>query len=147
MIQMAVLVMVMMSKAVNGQSSACPNSTDILPCTCQESGSAGLIELDCFSREINDLRASQILDVFLSSTEATNSLEWVYFYNNLITRVPDQIKFFPRLVYITLNYNLITSIESGTFNFSSTLDYLGLDANQIVSIEPGTFQGSFNLHQ
>ena len=136
--------MMVMSKAVKGQSSVCPNSTDILPCICKDSSYvAGFIELNCAGREINDLRASQILDVFLSSTEATNLLGSAYFFNNKLTRVPNQIKFFPRLVNVTLNYNSIASLESETFNFSSTVNYLGLDSNQISSIEPGAFQGSF----
>ena len=42
------------------------------------------------------LRKSQILDIFLSSAEATNiSLGSAYFSNKMLNRVPNMIKFFP----------------------------------------------------
>lgn len=78
----------------------------------------------------------------LLSTPGISPVSILFLSNNLLTRVPDQIRFFPKLITANLDYNKLTSIDSGAFNFTSKLSYLNIFGNQIATIDPGAFLGS-----
>ena len=61
-----------------------------------------------------------------------------------MSRVPDQIRHFPLLTAINLDFNNISAIETETFNFTDvTLQFLNLANIQLKSIAPLAFQGKF----
>ena len=62
-----------------------------------------------------------------------------------MTRVPDQIRHFPLLTAINLDFNNISAIETETFNFTDVtlIQFLNLANIQLKSIAPGEFQGKF----
>jgi hypothetical protein len=71
-------------------------------------------------------------------------------FNNSLTRVPEQIRLFPRLVRISLATNKLRTIERSVY-FPPTIEvmeHIGLDYqseledidNHLSKIEPGAFQ-------
>lgn len=124
-------------------AGVCPPPGKISPCSCSDLGSEGLVvQLQCQSVNLDDAKASQILDTMLSWPRAS-PLRLLTMYNNRLTLVPTQLPKFPMLNKIDLSYNQITSIKSNAFNFSSTtLTWLNLNNNPISSIQKGAFQGN-----
>jgi Leucine-rich repeat (LRR) protein len=61
--------------------------------------------------------------------------------HNRLTRIPAQIRRFPQLDHIDLDYNNISFIHSGAFKFTKTLQKLSLKSNLLKEIEAGAFQG------
>ena len=71
--------------------------------------------------------------------------ELYLFVNELLTRVPVQIRSFTQLELADFSENSITSIESGAFNLADAanpLSFLDLGFNQLTTIAPGAFKGS-----
>lgn len=127
---------------MKGQDIVCPNPDDFSPCSCFDLYGQGLTSyLWCFSRSLNDSRASEILSAFLTVTPAITPLGGVTFYNNSLTRVPIEIALLSQLKEANFYSNQITSIQSGAFNFVPNLGDLDFANNQLSSIEPGAFQG------
>ena len=91
----------------------CPPAADYAPCDCEERN--GTITLTCDMRNLNDSQVSDILDAFLT-TPGVSPVGDLNLYQNRLTRVPTQIKFFDQLKRVTLQENSITSVESGAFN-------------------------------
>ena len=123
-------------------AAVCPSANVILPCTCSQY-TTNTTQLDCNSLNLIDSQASEILDAYLSSP-GVSPVGQLYLSNNNLTRVPVQVKSFTQLEYAILDYNSITSIESGAFNASDAanpLRYLFLDGNQLTKIAPGAFKG------
>ena len=135
------LFIVVVAAVVEVMAGVCPPPGEIAPCSCTDLGNEGLVvQLNCRSVNLDDARASQILDTMLSWPRAS-PLRLLDMFNNRLTRVPSQLPKFPMLNNIDLSYNQIASIKSNTFNFSSTLSSLNLNFNPISSIQKGAFQG------
>ena len=129
----------------------CPPAADYAPCDCREERN-GTIYLDCGMRNLNNSQVSDILDAFLT-TPGVSPVGDLNLYQNRLTRVPTQIKFFDQLRQVSLQENSITSVESGAFNatfpggqnssFNYFLPNLNLELvwNQITTIAPGAFKG------
>ena len=119
----------------------CPPAQYYRPCSCNSWGDDAAW-LFCFNLDLNDTKTSQILSAFLSSQSVISPLGAVTLNDNKLTKVPDEIKFFSRLVYVNLAGNNIRTIQRGAFNFTSTADRVLLYENEINFIEPGAFQGN-----
>ena len=131
---------------VNGQADiVCPDPADFSPCTCFDLYGFGLTSfLWCLSRGLNDSQAREILTSFITTPSIT-PLGGVMFYNNSLTRIPDEIHLLPQLVEANFQDNNIVSVQSGAFNFVKNLGDLDLASNQISTIEPGAFQGEIQI--
>jgi hypothetical protein len=127
---------------VIGQQLVCPPAQYYRPCSCNSWGDDAAW-LFCFNLDLNDTKTSQILSAFISNQSGISPLGAVTLNNNKLTKVPDEIKFFPRLVYVNLAGNNIRTIQRGAFNFTSTADHVLLFENEISFIEPGAFQGIY----
>ena len=130
---------------VEAAAVVCPGPEAYSPCTCYEYGNQpGTIYLYCGEKNLNDSRASEILDAFLT-TPGVSPLGNVCFSSNQLTRVPHQLHLFPQLDFVWLNDNNIsTPIQSGAFNFNvkdAPVKNLDLQRSQLTSIAPGAFQG------
>ena len=129
----------------------CPSNRELIsPCTCENLGlgSTGSIHLDCSSGNLDDKKASDIFNAFLSYANVS-LLTSLTLYNNSLTRIPEQIRLFPRLVRMSLSTNKFKSVERSVY-FPQTvefLEHLGLDYNQISTIEPGAFQSTVFLYR
>ena len=95
----------------------CPPETAYTPCYCNEY-SPGVLTL--LGRNLGDSRISEILDAFLlnDNINGSSALGELELDLNQLTRVPDQIKYFPQLTLVSLDFNLITSLDSVAFNFT-----------------------------
>jgi len=94
----------------------------------------------CAGFDLDDIRVSQILNAFFSlgidAPITSLSLD-----SNQLTRVPDQISLFSKLEYLNLNYNLITTVTTGSLNIAVPFE-LELQYNPTLTIiEAGAFQG------
>lgn len=116
----------------------CPLVADYTPCDCITYFGDTLL-LDCYNKNLDDTKTSRILNAFLQ--DGISPLGAVRLWANQLTRVPDQIKLFPKLSYADFLNNPITSIQSNSFNFNARLENLNLGYNRLTSIEPGAFQG------
>jgi hypothetical protein len=135
------------SAVLRGEAAiVCPPLNTISPCKCEEySGKPGTIQLDCYNQNVNDSMANQILDFFLT-TPGVSPIGYLTLGLNRLTFVPSQIRFFSQLVEIHLFGNLITSIESGAFDFTNVANFipvLELYTNKLTTIAPGAFKGCF----
>ena len=95
--------------------------------------------------EINDEAMERILQWILESPTA-NTLERLEIHHNALTRVPLQIVSFKNLRDLRLHqYNHISTIRSGNFDFSQSSNILNLNLESIGvhTIEPASFQGKF----
>lgn len=123
----------------------------IAPCICENYGpdNNGSVHLDCSNQLLDDKKTSDIFDAFLLYADI-NLLVSLTLFNNSLTRVPEQIRLFPRLVRISLATNKLRTIERALY-FPPTIEFMehiGLDYqsekedtyNQISQIEPGAFQ-------
>ena len=126
----------------------CPLPSEYSPCDCREPTllvDQGTIVLDCNRRDLDDAAVSKILDKFLT-TIGVSPLGYASFTANRLTKVPDQINKFARLLAVALDYNQIATVPTGAFNFVTTLRYLYLSYNQLTTISPGAFQGKFKVN-
>ena len=133
----------------------CPEPSDYLPCECiaDDESNESLIKIDCSSQNINDAKASNILNAFLSNPEVISPLLSVDLQQNQLTAVPDQLRLFEKLVRVNLNQNRISTVKTGSFVFvprnhqedRSRMDVY-LNENQISTIEPDAFQGTPPLY-
>ena len=125
-------------------ATVCPPANAISPCACSQ-WTPTTTYLNCQSRILTDSQASAILDAYLR-TPNVSPVGVLQLSNNLLTRVPDQMKSFTQLEYAFLYNNFFTTIESGSFNAPADAPYplagLSLGANQLTTIEPGAFKGS-----
>ena len=124
-----------------GGEIVCPSPTDYSPCTCTDFYGDGLgVWLNCLNKNVDDDQISLILNSFLS-TPGVSPLKALTLFQCRLNRIPDQLHLLDQLVYLNFEYNNITSIDRGAFNFSIQLEELDLIHNRMVSIEPGAFQG------
>ena len=89
---------------------------------------------------MNDLQMSNVLNAFLSP--GISPVVYLSAYNNLLTKIPNQITNFTQLNQVQLYQNQITAIPTGAFNFlqsSSSYFNLNLFQNKISSVQTGAF--------
>jgi Leucine-rich repeat (LRR) protein len=133
----------LLSSSLAEAAVTCPPIEFYSPCECTEWTGTGTIRLSCFARNLTDSKATEILQVFLTTPEVS-PVGILKLDRNLLTRIPDEIHQFPQLVRVQLDSNNITSIDTaGTFKFTSTapLQLLMLYNTQLTTIAPGAFQG------
>jgi Leucine-rich repeat (LRR) protein len=101
-----------------------------------------MISLDCNSKRLNDSQTGDLLNAFLT-TPGVSQVAWIDLHFNQLTRIPAQIRSFPKLVYIDVSFNTIDVFQSGDFNFvsSNKLTTLWGNGNRLKSIAPGAFEG------
>ena len=121
----------------------CPSTTS--PCVCIEY-LVDTIYLNCGSASLSDTQASTVLNAYL--TAGISPLGYIYMANNQLTKVPDQVQQFPRLVGVELPGNKIATLpSSSTFNMNAKFARISLPMNNLTSIAAGAFQGIFTgLH-
>lgn len=137
------------SVVVNERNSFCPEPELIGPCKCVNYGLEpnNTMALDCKLLNLNDKEASHILNTFIRNSGDFTLLRQVSFWRNLLTKIPQEIRLFPRLTEMNFAYNQIEIIRTADFNFTSPvvdnneLVHVYLDNNQINFIEPGVFDG------
>jgi hypothetical protein len=121
----------------------CPPFLTYAPCICVEiSERPGTIFVDCWDKPLGDSEVSRVLDAFLTTPDIS-PVGWVRLFNTRLTRIPDQMKLFPRLFWADISGNKIPTIDSGAFNFTENLEKLDLLGVELTTIAPGTFGGSF----
>ena len=139
-----ILVMFLMMISASTAAVVCPPDDTYSPCTCYEyTNIPDTIYLYCGNNGLDDLKVSQILDVFLT-TPGVSTLGNLCLFGNRLTRVPDQVHLFPKLDYVWLEENNISSsIQSKAFVFNkeTPLRNLDLQHNQLITIAPGAIQG------
>ena len=142
---LVIIVVVLIVAAVDeAMAGVCPPPGEIAPCSCTDLGSEGLvIQLNCRSANLNDARASQILDKMISWPRVS-PLRYVDFSYNQLTKVPNQLPQFGLLNNVNLNANQITSIKANAFDFVATFTSISLNSNPITSIQEGAFQGKLS---
>ena len=118
----------------------------VSPCYCYQalSQQMGTILVECTQRNLDDLKAAEILDAFLN-TPGVSPVSAVYLSHNQLTRVPKQIsQFHPQLQTVFLDQNEIIAVDlANTFHFTSATgqSYLNLYGNQLTTISAGAFKG------
>ena len=105
----------------------------------------GTLSLVCQSAGLDDSKASTILDSFLDAD--IGSLSGLDFYNNSLTKIPEQIKPFSLLKDIYLSSNQLRVISADSFHFDAALEVLYLSDNPLTTIEPEAFQGSVQINK
>ena len=137
------------SVVVNERNSFCPEPELIGPCKCVNYGLEpnNTMALDCNSLNLNDEEASHILNTFIRNSGDFTLLRQVSFVWNRLTKIPQEIRLFPRLTQMNFGYNQINTIRPVDFSFASPIvgndEMVGvfLGGNIINFIEPGTFDG------
>ena len=120
----------------------CPPPEAYAPCYCGPtiSSKPNVIQLGC-DANLTDSKLNDILDAFLSTPDISTLITLDLRNNQLMTRVPSQVKLFNHLLFTDLYKNAITSIESGTFKFNDKGWHLVLASNQLTTFPPGAFIG------
>ena len=108
------------NSTVNSSTFLCPKAENVSPCLCMHNQEDDTAFLFCEERNLDDDKASKILDAFLN-TPGVNPLGIVLFSANQLTRIPDQLRYFNKLSNVELNNNRISSIEPGTFVFGTQI--------------------------
>ena len=124
-------------------ATVCPPANAISPCDCGRGRDETTTSVVCTSQHLTDSQTSAILDAYLA-TPNVSPVGGIDLYNNLLTRVPVQVKSFTQLQFVNFDDNSITSIESGAFNLADAanpLSFLDLGFNQLTTIAPGAFKG------
>ena len=104
---------------VSSSSFVCPRSQDITPCLCRPNKEDDAAILFCEVSNLDDYKASRILDAFIAKPPGSNKnypLGAIFFSKNRLTRIPDQLRLFNRLINVELDKNNISSIEPSAFN-------------------------------
>ena len=126
-------------------SAQCPPEESYSPCNCYDNDfDDGALKIDCDSRDLDDQKASDILDNIIANLGSSSPLRALRMENNQLTKVPDQIKLLPALQQLYLYQNDIEVITAGSLTFDSAEDLVGL-GTKIKTIEPGAFVGINNL--
>ena len=125
-------------------STHCLNYQSILPCVCEDytDGSVGLY---CEDKALDDARTSEILNTFISTSNAS-LLKTLNLNSNSLTKVPKEMLLFPQLDRVTLSKNQIHSIKAISFKFVVPLKDLYLDGNQLVNFERGAIKGKHHIN-
>lgn len=127
----------------SSSQTICPDSSVVSPCVCSDNNDGLTTQLNCFGRNVNDQKMSDILDYFLAPTTRANPLGYVNLGANPLTQVPYQLPYFRELRTIGLGSNSITNIKTKAFSYNRLCDLLDLRINSINTIAAGAFQGAF----
>lgn len=106
---------------------------------------SALESLSLYGNQLDDDAVQGFLSSILFT--ASSFLSFLDLGSNGLTRIPEEIRSFPRLSRIRLSDNNIQAITSGSFNFvgpwpvSLDFPFIDLDRNGLASIEPEAFQG------
>ncbi len=102
------------------------------PCKCVNFGLKpnNTMALDCNSLNLNDKEASHILYNFIRNSGDFTLLRQVSFWRNRLTKIPQEIRLFPRLTEMNFGYNQIEIIRTADFNFTSPV----VDNNELVRV-------------
>lgn len=125
----------------------CPPAESYYPCQCAQIGTAPTLGYDtlllsCQGQNLNDLRASEILNAFLAP--GVSKLGMIQFGDNKLTYVPRQIKSFYSLIFINLENNAIETIGRSDLSFNIPTYSLSLSNNvKITTIAPFAFEGFY----
>ena len=109
------------------------------------------MELDCGNLNLSSEEASYVINTFILNSNNFTLLRQTSFENNLLTRIPPEIRLFPRLTQLNFGHNLIESISATDFKFplsnedddNQQMLQIVLHLNYIRHIEPGAFEGKF----
>ena len=119
----------------------CPPDDAYAPCYCYEYiGKSETLTIDCQNRNLSDSKISEILDVFLTTTNNISPVSQIDLTSNQLTRIPRQIRSFSQLEDVFLIDNPIKSIEWGDFNTTGHNPSIFI-GNQLTTIAPGAFTG------
>lgn len=144
MLTRATVVIFVFSICLTEGSKSCPSV-----CTC----TAGERELDCSGKELNaipELPDSNItsLDVSFNNISVVvppNSSDWgrelkfFYLNNNRIKDVSFDFQSLPELTHVHLGHNLVTVVDSHSFEKNSNLGRLILSGNELTLLEDTEF--------
>ena len=84
-------VAVVLASCVNGQIN-CPDSSLVSPCVCGDNGDGLTASLNCFARNVNDAKVSDILDAFLAPSSRANPIGYLNLGYNPITQSSDIVE-------------------------------------------------------
>jgi len=132
----------LLATCVSGQVN-CPDSTLVSPCVCGDNGDGLTASLNCFARNVNDQRISDILDVFLSPTTRANPIGYLNLGYNPISFIPKQTASLRQLYTAGFGSTDLTTIKNGDFVFTREANLVDFRLNLISTIENGAFQGVF----
>ena len=131
---MKVVAVVLLSSGQSCQALNCPNTQ----CACIDYGD-GTIYINCASLSLTDSSASTILNAFLAN--GISPVSYLYIPSNQLTKVPDQVRQFTRLIGAEMPGNKITTLQANSFNFNGKFARIYLPLNTLNSISAGAFQG------
>lgn len=100
----------------------------------------GLERLYISNNQLDDRTVDSILGA-ISSSPASNKLQWLDLTRNLLTKVPVQIPLFADLKFLYLQENQISKLASGSLSMAGDVDSLFLSRNSITLIESNAFKG------
>ena len=123
---------------VNGQIN-CPSLIGFNTCGCSDTGDR-TIYLDCGGAQLGDLKASQLLQLFINNSNVS-PLASLYLAYNQLSKIQDEIAQLNQLETAYFHGNNINTIKANAFNFTPTLKMLYLASIAISSIEAGAFNG------
>lgn len=130
--------------------AVCPPANVLEPCNCYTQSTDRnerilVLSFQCYNKQLDDEKMNQLLNQFISTSDASPLRELNLSYNNL-TQIPDQFRQFNQLERVYLQSNNIRSITKETFNTTRLLQKLYLSNNMINYIEPGTFNGTATIN-
>ena len=100
-----------------------------------------LQSLSLSNNQLDDAAANQVLRSFSTSS---GSVTVISLTNNKLTKIPDQLRTFTKLSYLSLEDNNIPTIGSNQISLSAaTVEALYLTNIQLTTVEPGALQGFF----
>ena len=135
------LVAVVLTSCVNGQIN-CPDSSLVSPCVCGDNGDGLTVSLNCFARNVNDAKVSDILDAFLAPSSRANPIGYLNLANNPITAIPSQVISLKELYTVGMGRTDVSIIKTNAFNFRREANLIDFRPCLINKIESGAFQGT-----
>ena len=139
------MVVAFLANCVSGQVN-CPDSTLVSPCVCGDNGDGLTSSLNCFARNVNDKRISDILDVFISPTNRANPIGYLNLGNNPISAIPSQVTALSQLYTVGMGRTDLTTIKTGAFDFKREANLVDFRPCLINTIENGAFQGAIQFN-
>jgi Leucine-rich repeat (LRR) protein len=98
-----------------------------------------LQSLSLSSNQFDDLDADRVLRSFSASS---NSITVISLTNNKLTTIPDPLRIFTRLSYLSLENNNIPIISNNSLVLSAAaVEALYLTNSQLSTVQPGALQG------
>ena len=117
-------------------SCQCPPYEEYSPCQCSvDFYDDGALVIDCNRQYLGDEKMGQVLDNILANQEFSYAVKVLQVEKNFLTKVPDQIKHLPQLQELSLYWNDIEVVISGSLAFNATEKLVEL-GTKIKTIEP-----------